>query len=563
MADEFSSDLPAEPGFEEPESQVTKDKGGKHGVGMVSIAIMGVHFLARFGGMLQKMVVAHFFGTSAMGDVAAAVEKVFQVIYYIPQEVLSHSLLPIFNRVRLTGEGEQAAWRTASITGTLQAILLVIVGVLGMCFTGTLCGIALDPPDPTRAHYAVEVAKYDMAVHIVRGSMLGLFCTSMASLTYVLLNSYKRFVSPAMGDVAQKLGIVLGIVIWSVGFGRKDPMGYALGFILGGIFKLATHLIALGPKLRLIKPGVDFKDKALGELGHLMLPLLGGSLTSKARDMIEFKMSWAASEIVVGTAASLDFARKIVWTPVNILPYALGIAMFPFVADWALHKQNDKVTEAFLSASRMMIYVFAPLTIICFLLGPQVVTTLYKSGEFGDESVILVTAAFDAYAAGMIFYALEIIALQIFYAYRDTRTPFWLGLVASAGQLVVSWFLGLALGLGNVGIATGFALAKTIKVGVMWRYLRPNLTGFHWPSLIRMVTRTALACVVMSVVVVGCKVVGLGVLHLDLSNRKWALLFMVGASGAGLLTYVGASLFLGIEEAQPLVAKVMRKLKRR
>jgi peptidoglycan biosynthesis protein MviN/MurJ (putative lipid II flippase) len=151
--------------------------------------------------------------------------------------------------------------------------------------------------------------------------------------------------------------------------------------------------------------------------------------------------------------------------------------------------------------------------------------------------------------------------MQIFYAYRDTKTPFWIGLVASAGQLLVSWFLGLVMGLGNVGIAFGFALAKTIKVGVMWWYLRPNLTGFRWPSLMAMLAKTGVACAVM-MLVVGMARGAAFIIGLDLTSRSYAAAFVGAASGLGLIVYGAVSVLMGIDEVQPVLAKIMPKVRK-
>ena len=563
MVDEPRDDtVTTEPG---PPAETPADPKARHGVGVVAVAIMLVHLLARFGGFIQKMVLAHFFGTTSMGDVAAAVETVFQSIYYIPEELLTHSLLPVFNKTRRGddegGNDEREAWALASHVGTIQALLLVIVTVIGMTATHWLCGLILELPKAGTPKYVEELAKFDTTVYVVRIAFVGLFCTSLGSLTYVLLNSYKRFISPALGDVAQKLGIVTGIVIMCVGFGSQSPIGLAVGFILGGVFKLLTHLIALGPKLRMARPSINLRNPHLRELGLLMLPLLGGSLISKGRDILQLKIAWAAAGAVEGTVASLDFARKTVWLPINVLPYALGIALFPFLADWALRGQKDKVTSAFLSASRNMIFVFAPITLLFLLCGPEIVTAAFKSGKFDRAAVELTTRAFDVYALGMIFYALEIIALQVFYAHRDTKTPFWIGLGASAMQILIAWLMGLVLQMGNVGIALGFCLAKTIKVGFMWYLLRPRLEGFNWPSLSKMALKVIASCAVMAVAILACKT-GAGVMGLDLAKRKLALVFVAGTGLFSFGAYLAAAYALRIDELQPLIGKIRGKLRR-
>ncbi|NUQ01573.1 MAG: polysaccharide biosynthesis C-terminal domain-containing protein [Armatimonadetes bacterium] len=531
---------------------------GKRKIGLAALAIALIHLLAKMGGYIQKKVLAHFFGTEVAADAATGMEKIFQLIYYIPEELLTHSLLPVFTRVR-DEQGEAAAWRMASLTGTLQALLLVVVTIVGVLGAEGLVGLVLGRPSAQAMDYGAAVEKFELTVRLVRVAMLGLFCTSIGSLTYVLLNAYKRFVTPALGDVAQKIGIVIGTVVVCVGFSELGPLGYALGFILGGVFKLLTHLLALRGQLPLVRPGVDLKNPALRELGWLMVPLLAGSLVSKLRDALENRIAWSVP--VDGTLASLDYARKIVWMPIQVVPYALGLALFPYLAEWAQQHDRRRVTDAFLGASRMMIFVFLPMTVGCVLLGEEVITVLYKSGRFREASVALTAGPFVVYSLGMVFYALEIIANQVYYAHRDTKTPFYLGLVGSALQVSLAYTCGLLLDGGNVGIAVGFAVAKGVKVILMWWALRPRLESFHLPDLGKLVLKTAGGCLAMALFIMAAKQAAPAVL--DLNRVPHAALFLAGTGGLGALVFFGSCLLLKIDELQLLTTAVKRKLRKK
>ncbi len=522
---------------------------GRRKIGLAAIAIMLVHFLARFGGLIQKIFLARFFGTGMMGDAATAMQRVFEVIYYIPEELLTHSLLPVFTKLRRE-EGESSAWRMASITGTIQAVLLVAVTLAAVLFTEPLVWLFAKG-------FQGEPEKFALTVDIVRVAMLGLFCTSIGSLTYVLLNAYKRFVTPALGDVAQKAGIIIGLVVVCQGFGRIHPIGYAVGFILGGVFKLITHLVALGDKVKLARPGLDLRNRGVRELGVLMIPLIAGTIVSKVREILETNI---ASHCLEGTLASLDYARKVVWMPVNIIPYALGIALFPFLAEWAHAKDRRRVTEAFLGASRLMVFVFLPLTVACLMLGEEVITLLYKRGSFSEGSVTMTAAPFAVYALGLVFYALEIIANQVYYAHRDTKTPFYLGLVASTVQILIAYFAGLVLGLNNVGIALGLTCGKAVKVVTQWVFLRSRLDGFELDKLAALLVKAGVASAAMGVTIALVK--GRAPAFIDLDDWKIALLFVGAVGTAGMVVYGAVSAALKTEELDLFVDALRRKLKR-
>jgi putative peptidoglycan lipid II flippase len=201
--------------------------------------------------------------------------------------------------------------------------------------------------------------------------------------------------------------------------------------------------------------------------------------------------------------------------------------------------------------------------LLALLMGPQVITVAYKSGKFDAVSVALTTAVFNIYAVGMVFYALEIIALQVYYAHRDTRTPFYIGLLASLLQIWVAWTMGIRAGLGSIGIAMGYAIAKTVKVGFMCHYLQPKLSAIDWPAQKRMLVKTAICCAVLATVVLVSRGMVSQVHAIDLAKRKWALVYVGGVGLVSLGAYFATALVLGMDEARPLVLKIVGKLRRR
>lgn len=549
MADE--SGMPPEPMSESPSPGDESRSSGHRKAGLAALAIMAVQFLARIGGYIQKKVLAHFFATSKEGDAATGMQKVFEILTFFVEELLSHTVLPVFSRVR-DEEGEVAAWRVASMVGTLLALLLVLLSVAGWFGADLLCQGMLKG-------FRDDPEKFALTVRLVRVSMLGLLVTCMSHLTYVLLNAYKRFVTPALGDVSQKIGIVLGTAIVCYGFSDLGPLGFAIGFAIGGLFKLLTHLFALGSSLRMVRPGLDLKDPAMLELGRLTLPLLAGTIVGKGRDVWEQRL---ASQIkVTGSLASLDYARKVMWMPISVIPFALGKALFPFLTDWARGEDKEGVTQAFLGASRVMVFVFLPLTVLGAVLGRSVITFLYVGGKFNDRSVDLTYPPFLVYCLGFVFYALEIIALQVYYAHRDTKTPFYNGIIGSTIHILVAWLAGLVLGLNNAGIALGFAVAKAVKTVLLWWQLRDRLTSFELPRLGSLILKTGLASAVMAVWLVFAKEVAPR--FLDITRASRAALFIAGAGGVGLLIFFVVAVALRVPEVNMLIKMVSNRLKRR
>lgn len=548
MSDELAAPPVAEAGTEGEAAE----QGGRRHIGMAALAIAAIHLLAKIGGYIQKRFLSQFIGTTMAGDACVGMEKIFQLIFFIPEELLSHSLLPVFSRTRAR-DGEAAAWRLASLTGTLQALILIVTTIAAMVWAPALVHLVLEG-------FTKNQEKFELTVRLVRYSMLGLFCTSIGSLTYVLLNAYKRFVTPALGDITQKIGIVAGLVVVFYGFSELGPLGYAIGFILGGIFKLVTHLLALGSKLKLVRPGFDFKSPGLRELGWLMVPLLAGTIVAKIRDGWEQRLASQAAVVVTGTVAALDYAKKIALMPVLVVPYAFSKAVFPFFADWASNDDRPRLTQSFHECCRLMVFLFLPLSVAFIILQRELVTLAYKGGKFDDQSVLLTAAPFVIYSLGLVFYALEMIAIQVFYAYRDAKTPFYLGLIASALQISIAWAAGLALGFGGAGIALGYAVAKALKLVLMWWQLRHRLTGFEFRTHLVLLAKTIVASAVMGAWLYAGHLAAPR--FLDLTSVKLAALYLATTCAVGGGLFFATAALLRTTELNRVAAMVRKRLKR-
>ena len=84
-----------------------------------------------------------------------------------------------------------------------------------------------------------------------------------------------------------------------------------------------------------------------------------------------------------------------------------------------------------------------------------------------------------AFGLGLIPYSVQYVVLRAFYAYEDTRTPFYNTVIVAAvnaGASVVCYLV-LPLRWAVVGMAASYGIAYAIGVGVAWNRLRKRLGG--------------------------------------------------------------------------------------
>jgi putative peptidoglycan lipid II flippase len=84
-----------------------------------------------------------------------------------------------------------------------------------------------------------------------------------------------------------------------------------------------------------------------------------------------------------------------------------------------------------------------------------------------------------AFGLGLIPYSVQYVVLRGFYAYEDTRTPFYNTVIVAAVNAAASalCFFILPARWAVVGMAASYGLAYAVGVGVAWRRLRKRLGG--------------------------------------------------------------------------------------
>jgi putative peptidoglycan lipid II flippase len=167
-----------------------------------------------------------------------------------------------------------------------------------------------------------------------------------------------------------------------------------------------------------------------------------------------------------------------------------------------------------------------------------------------------------AFGLGLIPYSVQYVVLRAFYAYEDTRTPFYNTVIVAAvnaGASTLCYFV-LPARWAVAGMAASYGLAYAIGVGVAWNRLRKRLGGdLDGARVLRTYARLALASIPAALLSgVACyeigKTIGQGVLG------SFAALLVGGAVLLGI--FFVAARRMRIEELNSLVGMVRGRLGR-
>ena len=450
-------------------------------------AIVPMHIARLLLGILAQPMIANSTGLTAAADAYTVAGDIIQRIWLIFEKVLNPAFLPCFI-ASMKEDGEERAWKLVSTV--LWITTFALIGMTAVCWLAMPAIVNIYTPALEAGASAAKVAsrtgQISLTIDLARLLLSGLLFLGVSSLTYTILNGYKRFAMAALGDAFWKMGI-LGGAVWVMSKHGAIPPQDAVriisyGYVLGTFGKLAPQLFAIGNKWKLLAFRLDFKDPLLRKVALLAVPLLLGIFVSEARGIYLQRLAGLdevqmASGVEAGRAA-IKWSRTIGDALIQIFPYALSIGIFPFLAELARDKDKQPLTDALMGALRICIFAFAPITAMLIMLRFPLLRGVWESGRMTNEDVLTMSPPFIAFSLGMIGFACEMILNQTFYAMTRAWTPTIMGWISTVVWVVMAT-MGVHWGWGLVAIAGAEAASKSLKCLLMWLWMRPHLGKVH------------------------------------------------------------------------------------
>ena len=458
-------------------------------VASATVGIGALHFVRFVIGFVAQPLIAHSVGLSWLGDVYQVSTDILMRFWLVFEKVINPAFLPNFIAA-LKEEGEERAWRFCSTAVWIVSALLLVASALGWAFMPRLVASLSQKAGAQQIALTIEIARI---------LMFALFFLGFSSLTYTILNGYKRFVYAALGDAVWKLGIFVGAAAAFFLYGKQvsalakiaspdatqQAQLFALsmksvwlivaGFMVGAVGKLVPHLFAIGPKWRLLRPKINFDDPLVKTMGALAVPLILGIVVSEARGLYLVYLADDPSIQIPASRLAIKYSRIIGDNLIQLFPYALSIGIFPFLANLARERDRQPLTDTLMSALRVCIFVFVPITAILIAVREPLLRAVWEGGRMSQADTVLITPPFVAFTLGLVGFACEMMLNQTFYAMTRAWTPTVIGLVTSVLWMLLAKWGVEGLGWGLAAIAGAESISKTVKCLIMWVWLRPHL----------------------------------------------------------------------------------------
>ncbi|PJA37798.1 murein biosynthesis integral membrane protein MurJ [candidate division WWE3 bacterium CG_4_9_14_3_um_filter_43_9] len=500
-------------------------------------AVIALMMLAsRFLGLLRDRLLASYFGASADLDVYFAAFRLPDILFQlIIMGALSAAFIPVFSEYLSRGKEKEAFAITNSV---LNASFLVFGALAGLIFIfayplGKLIAPGLAP------------WQIDKMVVLTRLMLLGQFFLIASNFLTGVLQSFQRFLVPAVAPLMYNLGIIAGIVILSPGLGIYGP---TLGVILGSFL----HFIIQVPLIY----AFGFRYAAKLDLGHqgvkevirLMLPRIFGLAVSQIDPTVDVIL---ASLLGAGSISVFNLALHLQSLPVGVFAFAIGTAALPSLAKEYTEKNLDKFKQIFLDSFHQILFLTVPASVFLLVLRLPIVRLVLGTGKFDWASTLSTALTLGLFSLSICAQSLVHVLARAFYALHNTKTPVVVSLI-SVGINVVAALILFHTRLEVAGLALAASLANFVNAGLLLYILDKKVGGFERKKLILPATKIFTAATIMGLVTY-LPVKILDQVFIDTSYVANLLVLTLLVSSFGLMTYIFLAYLFDLKELRILI----------
>lgn len=464
--------------------------------------------------------------------IAASVlpDAIFEVLIF---GAIALAFIPVFSQY-MSRDKLQKAWALSSTMITLGLAIFLVVTVLILIFADFIA------PLIAPGVVAKEPGTQAIIANLLRIMVFAQLFFVVSILLTGILQSFQRFLVPAIASVCYNLGIIAAIIFLTPFFGIYAP---AIGMVIGGLLHLLIQLpltLSLGFRY---KPSFDFKNKDVLETFHLMWPRSIALGLMRLSDIINIAI---ASIAAAGSIVAFSFAQTLQLVPVSLFAASIAQAALPSLSIEFNSKRYDQFKKLFVQSFNQIMFLILPAAAIIAILRIPLVRLAFGAPGFPWDLTVLTGRVLIAFSIGIAAQAISLLLTRSFYAVKDSLTPVKVSAFTTVANITASIVLIIILKFPLYYLALNFSIAN-ISNAILLFYFLNRKVDFNKKELaipfFKMLAITGITAITLYV-----PMKFLDQLVFD-TTRTFGLILLTGTAVlAGLAVYIGLSWIFAVEE---------------
>lgn len=436
---------------------------------------------SRILGLVREMTKASFLGTSKFADA-------FGIAFMIPnllrrlfaENSISVAFIPTFRGYledsATSGKKSDEFKKTKEFlnsTITLISFCTTVVVILGIAFSPLIIPLFLDASDSVLTAEAVLLTRimfpYLFVISLAaffQGILNGVKIFSPSGFTPVLFNSIVIACTYIFTPLLTKN--VADAELRAQMAARAMSFGVLIGGCVQAIFQL-PFVIKTGWFCHFTSLTKAFKNPGTKKVIALIGPTVIGMAAYQLNDVISTALAGKAG---TGIVSSLQYSLRLQELILGIFAVSIGTVILPDLSGLAKTQKWENFNRLLSQAIKIIALISIPVTFYSLVCGKEIISLVYKSKNFNDESVQLTLTAFRFHIAGLFFIAMNRVVAPAFYAQGNTKSPTLAGILGLAINMIFALILIKPMSGG--GIALALTLGSLANSILLFVFLKKN-----------------------------------------------------------------------------------------
>lgn len=493
--------------------------------------------LSSLSQIITQIIIAYLYGSSRETDALFVAFVIPTLLFWSIQNASRVSLVPLLTDV-LYQAGHTVLWKRS---GLLLTTGTVIISLFALIFS------LLSPYVIFIIAPGLDEATSSMAATILRILCCALIFAGILSVWGSLHNIFSSFFIPAFTDFFRAGVVIVSAVVF---YNILGIYAIPIAFVAGSLMQCILLIPGLQREGYRYNYLLSFRDPNVSLfLSLTSLPFLsllirqGGTVVDR----------FLASYLPEGSISALTYSYTIGMGVVLIVSGGLFSVSLPELSRYAAQKKIIEMKEVLQLHLKLVGIITIPLTVLLMLLGRPMVRVLFERGAFSAATTELTASLLSYYAIGIFFLSAVPVMLGVFYAFKDTYTPFLHLLQVFIMNTVLAIVLMRSMGV--QGISLALSLAGIFSFVRMVVVLEKRIISFTDRSLFIFWMKTIVSSMVMGFMVWFFLTGSFGTIAQNTlvgSLKVLSLSLLIGTLTFGISAYV-----LRIEGSKYLVRKVL------
>jgi putative peptidoglycan lipid II flippase len=495
------------------------------------------------GLLIKRILINHFFDSQLQQESLEAFWVAFQIPDMMFQLIilgaLSAAFIPIFTNKKRTSPEE--AFTMSSIMMNVLLAVFFVVGVFVFIFAV--------PITQLRTGQGFTDHQVMIVTNLTRIMLLAQFFFAVSNFMTGILQSYQRFIMPAIAPIFYNIGILGGVFLFSNQFGIY---GAGIGVVIGAFLHMIIQLplvYKLGFRYRF---SFNIRYPGIQEFFRLMPPRV---LSIGANEIRKLLLGFFATTLGNLSFFVMQLALALMAIPIRFFGVSISQASLPFLSEESSTHDLGKFKSLVLQSLHQIAFLTLPASVLLLILRVPIVRLIYGTFNFPWGATLTTSRLIAIIALSITAQAMVQLLIRAFYALKDTKTPLLIALGDVILYVSLCTVLIFASPLGVYGIALATTITAFIELLLYLYLLDRKVSGFTGRAFLVPQIKIATASFFMAVFLyLPFRI--FDELIFDTSRTIELIALTVTTSSIGILVYIYFAMLLEIKELT-MVQKVI------